>query len=201
MVFQPADWTQPVIYYDPTSDGPFVEWVWSHLVIDELTFTNTLDKRVNLIIRAGDSHSKAIVSEAILAQIAAEETVTFKPMEVGAALHAGDTIVAVDDEDNVVNRYLLDTVTTKYDITQSDDQQVLDDAKYTKMMADKVKLRDSRDWYVDSHIFGENVFCLRFRKIKKLNFSFYIILHFRSDSVLAICTVSIQQEYAETVSQ
>jgi len=54
--------------------------------------------------------------------------------------------VAVDDEDNVVNRYLLDTVTTKYDITQSDDQQVLDDAKYTKMMADKVKLRDSRDW-------------------------------------------------------
>ena len=68
---------------------------------------------------------------------------------VFASLHAGDTIVAVDDQDQVVDRYLLDTVTSSYGIVQSEDAAVLDDLKYAKMMKDKVQLRDSRDWYVD----------------------------------------------------
>ena len=146
ILFQPADWSHPVIPYNPSIDPPFVEWVWSHLAINELTFKNTLDKPINLVMKAADSHSNNIVSEAVLAQLAAHETKTLNPSEVGAVLHAGDTIVAVDDSDTVINRYLLDTVASSYDIVQSNDPQIIDDAKYKQMMNEKVKLRDNRDW-------------------------------------------------------
>merc|ERR1719384_552212 len=111
ILFQPADWSQPVIPYNPSTDPPFVEWVWSLLAVNELTFTNTLDKEINLVIKSGDVHSDDIVNEAVLAQLQAKETKTLTPADIGAVLHAGDTIVAVDNTDTVMDRYLLDTLT------------------------------------------------------------------------------------------
>eukprot|EP01084_Bolivina_argentea_P304637 526159_1 len=146
ILFQPADWNKPVTRYDPSQDPPFVEWVWSRLALPSLTFKNTLDKQVNLVIKSGDSHSKDIVNEAIIAQVPAQESVTVTPTDIGAVLHAGDVLVAVDNEDNVMNRYLLDTVNTEIEITQTDDVNIVEDEKYTKQLQRKVKLRGSRDW-------------------------------------------------------
>eukprot|EP00484_Ammonia_sp_Unknown_P017850 CAMPEP_0197044144 /NCGR_PEP_ID=MMETSP1384-20130603/20263_1 /TAXON_ID=29189 /ORGANISM="Ammonia sp." /LENGTH=464 /DNA_ID=CAMNT_0042475545 /DNA_START=114 /DNA_END=1508 /DNA_ORIENTATION=- len=146
ILFQPADWSQPVIAYNPSKDGTYLQWVWSQLAIKEISFKNTLDKQVNLVIKSGDSHSKNLVNEAVIAQIAAQQTQTLTPTEIGGNLHAGDTIVAVDNEDNVINRYLLNTVDLEIEITQSSDSEVIDDKKYEEMMDRNVKLRNARDW-------------------------------------------------------
>eukprot|EP00486_Rosalina_sp_Unknown_P004646 CAMPEP_0201570378 /NCGR_PEP_ID=MMETSP0190_2-20130828/12608_1 /ASSEMBLY_ACC=CAM_ASM_000263 /TAXON_ID=37353 /ORGANISM="Rosalina sp." /LENGTH=334 /DNA_ID=CAMNT_0047993853 /DNA_START=117 /DNA_END=1118 /DNA_ORIENTATION=- len=146
VLFQPADWNKPVIKFNPSTDGSFVQWVWSHLAIEEITFRNTLDKQVNLVIKSSDEHSKDMVNEAVLAQIPAGESTTLTPTEIGTTLHGGDTIVIVDGEDNVINRYLLNTVDLEIDITQTNDKQITDEKKYQAKMDNAVKLRNSRDW-------------------------------------------------------
>merc|ERR1719403_802459 len=103
------------------------------------------------MIRSGDAHSAQMVNEAVLAQLGPEESITLDAETLGGAvLHAGDVIVAVDDADAVLNRYVLDAVTATsaegYVISESTDKDVIDDGKFAAARKAKRQLRDSRDW-------------------------------------------------------
>eukprot|EP01084_Bolivina_argentea_P138093 243197_1 len=146
VLWQPADWNKPTESFNPSIDGPFKQWVWTHLVVEDITFINNFDKQINLIMKMGDSHDKDIVNEMIVAQIPRKQSITINSQQIGFILHAGDTIHAVDNEDNIINRYVLDTVTKEIEIVQTEKNEFLEDGRYTKYMAHILKLRNNRDW-------------------------------------------------------
>eukprot|EP01084_Bolivina_argentea_P220882 374251_1 len=47
ILYQPAQWDQPVVQYNPNKDGTFVNWAWNMLQIN-VTFTNNLEQPVSL---------------------------------------------------------------------------------------------------------------------------------------------------------
>ena len=136
ILYQPANWSLPVNIWDKNKYPKFIDWAWDMIKV-EITFKNTLDKVVNIVVEMTDSNG--IINEGILGTIEANG-------ELKIELHASDVVSVKDADNNVVNRYVIDTIKLYIEIDSTDDENVLEYEKLTKNLNKEHELRIARDW-------------------------------------------------------
>eukprot|EP01084_Bolivina_argentea_P036853 68138_1 len=141
VLFQPANWSQPIIKYQHHIDGTFINWALKMLQIN-LTVTNNMQSNIYISyeIQQNVNDIPGIINEAYIAEI--------KPTEsVKVLLQISDIIVIWDANHNIINRYEITASIPDININEaSTDVNILDGNQFKKNIDDAIAFRKQRIW-------------------------------------------------------
>jgi len=141
ILYQPVNWTDPVIKYNPNNDGTFIEWAWNMLQIN-VTFTNNIHESIYLSLETQQNVNNIpnLINEAYIAEIEPSESTT-------VLLHVSDVIVVWNTNHEVINRMTINAVDNEIDINSiSTDTNILEADKFRKRINAAISFRRQRMW-------------------------------------------------------